>query len=375
MATQPIPDPTEDPKIQFGKFDGYTNTVDRHALGPRDLSLALDIDLDDVGLAHRRRGRTQVANGNFHSLWNAEDGTVYGVKNGVLGIINPDYSFVSLGFIVGGSYDAGFGAVAFCQIKHKIYFSFPNGSGIIDHALGTIGPWGPAQDFWYSPVVDPTSTLPPIRGKLLGAPPYANYLTYYNGRIYLATGNMVWATEYFLYNFVDKTKGFFQFEGEVTMLMAVMDGIYVGTTEGLWFLAGGSFAEMKRLRVMDSPVIPGSAVLIPAELANPPQVGTEAVTPMEVSVAFMTTRGFCVGEDGGKASNLTENKVFFPVSKRAAAFFRRQDGRNHYVVCADSEGQPVNGAAFGKFVDPEIRRGNVTWIDIGDQARAGDESQ
>lgn len=363
-----------DPSVTIARFDGLKNTVDRERLGPRDLALAVNIDLDDDGQVHRRRGRTQVASGNFHSLWTGNDGTVYGVKNGQIGIIRPDYSFVSLGVSVGGDYTAGDTRVAFVQVGAEIYFSCSTCSGIIDQQTKQISPWGPPQDFWLSPVVIASPTLPPIAGKLLGAIPYTQYLAYYQGRIYGLVGNMLWATEHFLYNLVDKTRTFIQFEGQGTMLGAVADGLYVGTDEGCYFLGGERFAELKKVRVMDSPVIPGSMVLIPAELANPPQVGTDAVTPMEVSVAFMTTRGFCVAEDGGHAVNLTEGKYFFPVAQRASAFFRRQDGMNQYIVCADSEGGPVNGARFGEYVDAEIIRGKAQWVTTDDDLRTNDEA-
>lgn len=348
--------------IVLDQFDGIKNTVDRERLGPRDLAGAVNVDLDDAGQPHRRRGRTQVATGNFHSLFETSGGVVYGVKDGDLGIINPDYSSVTLRAGVGGT--AGEGNIAYWELDGKVYFTASYCSGIIVQATGEVNDWGPAQSFWYSPVVDPSPTLPAIAGKLYGRPPNASMLAYYNGRFYLAQGKMLWATALYLYTLVDKTRGFIQFEDEITMVAAVADGLYVGTTEGVWFLGGGGFERLRRVRVMDSPVIPGSFVYIPSELANPPHYGTGYVKPMEVSVAFMTPRGFCVGEDGGRCTNLTEAKMFFPNAVRASAFWRRQDGMNQYIVCLDSEGGPVNGARTGEYVDAEIVRGNAQWVDV-----------
>jgi hypothetical protein len=358
--------------FKFEAFDGLTNTVDRERMKPRDLARALDIDLDDVGQPHRRRGQQTMISGRFHSLWNANDGTVYGVQNGVLGIIRPDFSFSSLNCTVGEQPVYGPPANPYVQIGDDIYWSAPYRSGIIRHRLGLVDPWGPTQDIFLSPVIDPTATLPAIAGRLLGAPPTARFLVAFFGRIYMAYGNLLWATEYFLPNYVDKTRNWFQFEGEITMLGAVTDGLYVGTTEGLYFMGGTRLEEMKRIRVMDSGVIPGSATVIPSELANPPQTGPGVDTPLEVSIGFMTTRGFCVAEDSGKTTNLTEGKMFFPVANRAAAFFRRQDGMNQYVVVADSGGDPMNGARFGPYVDPMIKRGRTQWVDVSDTATAGD---
>lgn len=359
--------------IVFQKFDGLKNTVDRERLGPRDLAAAINIDLDDDGQPHRRRGRTQVGSGNFHSLYQSEDGTVYGVKNGDLGIVRPDYSFDVLQANVGGNYSTGSLNIAYSQIDDQIFFTSAYCSGIITNSTGAITDWGPSQDFWFSPVVDPTATLPAIKGKLYGGPPRADYLAYYNGRIYLAKGKMLWCTVLYLYSLVDKTRGFIQFENDITMVATVADGLFVGTTEGCWFLQGDNFEALKRIRVMDSPVIPGSAVYIPGELANPPQVGPGVDTPMEVNVAFLTTRGMCVGGDSGKCINLTEGKVFFPVAARAAAYFRRQDGMNQYIVCLDSEGGPVNGARTGDYVDPAIVRGNAAWVDLIENGKAREQ--
>ena len=352
--------------VVFQGFDGLKNTVDRERLGARDLAVGVNIDLDDDGQPHRRRGRTLVASGKFHSLWNANDGTCYGVKNGDLGIIEPDYFFTTLVAGVGPD-DTGGNLIQFEQIGDLIYFTSPYCSGIITHSTGTVEDWGPSQSFWYSPVVDPTATLPAIAGKLYGGPPRAGLLVYFNGRMYLADKKMLWATVLNSYTLVDKTRGFIQFEDEIVMLAAVADGLYVGTTEGVWFLQGASFEKLKRTRVMDSPVIPGSAVEIPAELANPAQ-GPQ--TQLQVSIAFMTTRGYCVGEDGGHCVNLTEAKFFFPVARSAAAFFRRQDGMNHYIACLDADGSPVNGARIGAYVDPELQRFQTPYTPAPDRGGA-----
>jgi hypothetical protein len=372
MPAMPPPEPQGQPEsVTFSRFDGLKNTVSLERLGSKDLVSATNIDLDDDGEAHRRRGYTQVVTGNFHSLYTSEDGVIYGVCNGDLGIINPDYSVVALQSGIGEDPTAGGLGLTYVQVGKNIYFTSLSNNGIIDTKTQTVGPWGPSQDFWFSPVVDPSATLPAIRGRLLGPPPLASFLAYFNGRLYLGTKNVLWATEMFAYGLVDKTKGFTQFEGDLTMIGEVTDGLYIGTTEGVWFLEGPSY-PLKRTRVMDSPAIPGSMVYVPGELANPPQIGLDTDTTTQVSVMFMTTRGVCVGMDGGKTYNLTESKFFFPVAKRSFAFFRRQDGMNQYITVNDSEGQLVNGARIGAYVDPEIVRGNSYWVNIMESINAFD---
>ena len=365
------PQPDEVPPIVVGQFDGLKNTVGLERLGIKDLFRAQNVDIDDDGELHRRRGYVQVSSASTHSLFTSETGVVYGVCNGALSIINPDYSLVSLQTGIGSDPSTGGSGLSYTQVGTSIYFTSATNSGIIDTVAQTVGSWGPAQDIWLSPVVNPTATLPAVRGRLLGPPPLATSLAYYNGRLFLGVGTTVWATELFAYGLVDKTRGFMNFEGGITMLGEVMDGFYVGTTEGVWFMTG-PYGEMKRTRVMDSPVIPGSMTYVPGELANPPQVGLQADESTTISVMFMTTRGVCVALDGGRAYNLTESKFFFPVAKRSAAFFRRQDGVNQYIAVNDSLGMPVNGARIGDFVDAEIIRGNAFWLEMFEGAVARD---
>src|ERR1043166_1306838 len=447
MPTPP-PDPQQD-SVVFQQFEGLRNTISRDGLKSTELATAQNIDLDDVGQVHRRRGYTQVATGNFHSLFTDENGVAYGVKDGALGIINSDYSFN----ILRGGISAD--PLAYVQVGETVYFSSVTNSGKIhsvEHALtkfaedgsngghqcglsstvstitsgtivrvsvqakplersavmlfvfdgvadpfcgfdlangvmstpvsctpqitpladgwyevsitfpmaatsvasfyfflarqfayspagifgasfytGTSGkgllfrqaqwtenagppnsidlttsvaggffstfvevvaPWGAENDtgFWLSPVVNPTDTLPPIAGRTYAKPPMATALTYFNGRIYLASEHTVWATELYLYDYIDKTKNFFNFESPVTALGTVTDGIYVGTETGLWFLSG-SF-PLKRIRIMGAGVLPGSMVDIPTELVHP-QGQANLDTPLDSknAVIFTTTVG------------------------------------------------------------------------------------
>jgi hypothetical protein len=347
--------------VEFRKFVGLKNTVDRERLGPDELELAVNIDLDDLGQIHRRKGYKLAAAGNYGSLFRSNEGIVYGVKNGSLGIINPDFSFDAL---QGGYSNA---TVCYVQVGTNIYFSSGDAglSGIINQVARTVGPWGSEPDIFLSPVVNPTLTLPAIRGRLIGKPPLATSLAYFNGRIYLAQGFTLWATELFLYNFVEKVTNFLPFEAGITMVGSVTDGLYVGTQEGVWFLSG-PFKEMKRVRVMDSPVLSGSLAYIPQELANPPQVGLDQNTAVAVSLLFMTEAGYCTGRDSGQCYNETEAKVIFPSAVSAAATFRQQSGINQYIAVLNSAGTPASSARIGDYVSAELVRAG-TWRETQDR--------
>ena len=379
MARPPQPPPQQDqpqpdPSITMNKWTGLKNTVDAERLTQEELEIAINVDIDDVGQLHRRRGRRKVADGNFSSAYTTNGGLFIAIKDGSIGLVNRDFTFRALA--------SGFTAdpLAYVEVGPVLYFSSRTRAGKIDtDNLGAgVLSWGSNPDIWFSPVVNPTATLPPVRGKLLGKPPLATCLGYYNGRVYLAQDRVVWFTELFLYDFVDKTKNYWFFEAPVTMIGVVTDGIYVGTTEGLYFITGPNIKEVKRTRVGDSGVIPGSLVYVPQELANPGlfdmAVGRRQGTDVKVSIMFLTTAGFCGGQDGGVTYNFTEDKFIFPDAVQAVAGFRRQGGINQYLAITNSEGTPVSDARIGDHLDVTLIRGGGRWCTIQQGVEFGDSA-
>ena len=357
MPPIPPPDPNAAPPdagVSFTTFSGLKNTVAPESLTAREMTRAHNVDLDDLGQIHRRRGRVLKVAGNWTGVFTTKAPFVrtYGVVNGQLVLVNPNYTTQGLG----GGY--GLDPVAWVQVGPLLYFSTTRANGKIDIATNTVLPWGPAEDFWFSPVPTPdvANGLGQIGGKLLGPPPLATFLAYHNGRVYLGAGNVLWATELYLYDLVDKTKGFRQFEAPITGLVAVEDGVYVGTQTGLYFLAG-AFTEHTRTLRERAGVIPGSMVQAPGELIDPegrrfpdkPQQTT-------LGMACMTAEGVVVGLSGGQTFNLTRTNYVFPAASRAASLFRVEDGMGTLVVPLTSGGTPTDNAKFGDYLSGTIIR-------------------
>lgn len=344
-----MPKPSEDDKpdsIIFGQFAGIKNTVARERLTIADLERAINVDLDNAGQLKRRRGYRKMLSGDCHSMFTSNHGAVYVVKDGDLCLLNPDFTTRTIVSSVGNQ------PLAYVHVNDTVYFSSAITSGKFNHDTLVPSPWGAvaAEKMWLSPVVNPTPTLPPIKGKSLMRPPLATALAYYNGRIYMAVGKAVWVTELYLYDWVDDVKGFTPYEADVTVLASVTDGLYVGTETGVWFQTG-PFNEMKRVAAVSSGALPGSAVQVPPHLIPDP-----FVMSTKSAIMIMTQDGVCLGMDGGNMTNVSQDRVVLPKAAKASALFRSQDGVNQYVSVADSGGTPVSGARIGDYVDAEIRR-------------------
>lgn len=337
--------------VVIGEFTGLNNTVAEERLKPGELAVAKNIDIDDRGHVRRRRGRTLLLSGAFHSLWTAQDGRVFVVWNGTLCRLTPSNGLVQLAATVGDA------SVVYVQVGDGVYFSSTMQSGVIDLRDGVTA-WGTPGDqpVWVSPVARPTVTLPDTRGKWVGSPPAAQALAHYNGRIYLAHDRTLWATELYQYHRVDRTRTFLMFEAPITVLGAVGNGLYVGTETAVYFLQGARFAEFRRETVLRVGAVAGSMVEVPAEAVSPPQLRENGISQTRPAVVFLTADGLCAGLDSGQCYNLTESQMVFPEAQHAAAMYRQQDGIGQYIAVTSTDGPPASNARFGDYVDAEIRR-------------------
>jgi hypothetical protein len=332
--------------IIVGTFAGMRNNVAAERLQIADLESGVNVDIDDAGQARRRRGRTLKLAGDFHSVQTLKRGTL-AVRDGTLGWVLPGYAFIAITTV-------GSKPVSAVQVGADVYFSSLDASGVIRED-GTLGDWGVSASAptWLSPVVAPTSTAGAIAGKLISPPPYASLIETYRGRNYLAVGKILWVTELYLYGWVDRTRGFLPFEHDITMLKAVNDGLFVGTTGGIYFIKG-TFAEGMKLEPIVSSAALSQAVAVPTSKIHPQ--ARSGPIPEGEGIAFLGADGFFVGFDGGQLYNLTQDRMVFPEMVNAAVLYREQDGVNQLVAAADSRGEPTASARIGDYVDAEIRR-------------------
>jgi len=343
MASAP---PELPQSIVLGTFNGIKNTVSAERLAITDLEAAVNVDLDDVGQLRRRRGFVRRKSTRHHSLFTLEDRTLV-VREGTLGFLFPDYSFVGLA-------EVGDDPISYTAVASTIYCSSRSFSGkIVNNVLER---WGSedANGIWVSPVVTPTDTLGPIAGRNLTAPPHATELETYKGRIYLGAGRVLWATELYLYDLIDRTKNFIQTEHDITMVRAVGDGLYVGTTAQLLFLSGTLSDGLRQNVVANTGVIKGSSVVVPVSKAHPR--ARSAPIPEGEAPLFMTTGGICLGLDSGEVYNLTQDRTLFPAGTSAAALYREDQGANSYLAAVNSAGGPSANTRIGDYVDAEIIR-------------------
>jgi hypothetical protein len=162
--------------------------------------------------------------------------------------------------------------------------------------------------------------------ELLTSPPPGHLLAYYNGRIYIADGNVLWYTEPYKYELINLAHNFIPFPERITMVAPVKDGIWLSTTSETHWLGGEDPTAFKSDEKDNHGAIEGTAREIEGQL-----VRTEGVSPGQAWL-WATQKGICVGTAGGFFRNLTHGRYEFPAATRGIGMVREGKDLNQYMV-------------------------------------------
>lgn len=137
----------------------------------------------------------------------------------------------------------------------NVYVSHPDGSLL----------------FWqgaYAPTVTQVTVTdmpsgPELETQFHAPPPPGQCLCAYHARLLVGQDNAVYLTEPFYPSLVDYRESVLPYDAPITLLHPVTDGVYVGTTQDLWFVAGLDTEELTQRRVASYGVTLGTNVRVP----------------------------------------------------------------------------------------------------------------
>lgn len=171
-------------------------------------------------------------------------------------------------------------------------------------------------------------------------PPPGQLLEYYNGRIYIAAGNVVWFTDALNYNIHYPIEGFLFYPERVTLLKAVVDGLFISSDKTYFVERAGADDVTQRV------VLPHRAV-----------EGAACGLPDTRDVIWFSERGFVRGGDGGKVQMITDNQLAVDKYTRGALSFDENDGRRSIIAALTG---PTMGNPANDFVAADaVRRAEI----------------
>lgn len=151
----------------------------------------------------------------------------------------------------------------------------------------------------------------------LDKPPVGSALCAYNGRIYIAVGDALYATAPLSYEHCD-LRDWRAFDGsQIRLLAPVQAGLFVGTARAIYFLAGASFADQQLLKKVDCAAIAGTVQLADAAVAT----GNAQLAGTRVAL-FACAAGVLMGLPDGSLHNLTRERYALAAATSGAALVR-----------------------------------------------------
>jgi hypothetical protein len=176
-------------------------------------------------------------------------------------------------------------------------------------------------------ILESLHAVPPLPGQ---------HLLAYKGRLWGASGKVLWFTSERSPHWVFPATGYYQFESAVTMLGAAEDGIYVGLYDRVYYLQGADPAKMTQRPVSSVGAVAGSAAEIPYDLF----VGQGSFPSRQC--AWWDADGFlCVGKPGGIVVRPTQDRYSAGEVTSGAMAYRRFEGMRQLVAGLQSDPAPA----------------------------------
>lgn len=165
--------------------------------------------------------------------------------------------------------------------------------------------------------------------------PAGQCVAYFAGHTLVAAGARLYVSDPYAPELFDLQRGY-RFSSPITLVAPVDDGVYLGTEDGIVFLAGKDVTAWEYLPRADYGAILGTVAYASAEDIDQSEQG---LVPL-----FATAQGICVGFNGGRFKNLTQERFSYPVTKRGAAVVRNHGGTVQYLAVLEGASTAGNTA-------------------------------
>lgn len=161
-------------------------------------------------------------------------------------------------------------------------------------------------------------------------------LTTHKGRIWCASGSVVWFTDTKSPHWLFPATGYYSFESRVMMLASAEDGIYVATATRTYYLQGNDPYKMTQRPVAKTGAALGSAFEVPYDLF----LGEKAF-PSKQAAWWDTNGDLCVGKPGGIVVRPVRETFNAGEAQQGAMTYRTQEGLRQLVSVLQTEPGPL----------------------------------
>ena len=170
----------------------------------------------------------------------------------------------------------------------------------------------------------------PIRSLLAIKPLPSQALVSFKGRLWAASGKVVWFTSELSPHWLFPHEGYYQFESDVTMLGATEDGIYVGLYDRVYYLQGSDPYQMAQRPVANVGALQGGGAELPYDLF----VGQGGL-PTRSCFWWDSDGVLCVGKPGGIIARPNADRYAAGEALTSVGCYRAHNGLRQVVSALD----------------------------------------
>lgn len=219
------------------------------------------------------------------------------------------------------------GGIAFTTGRAvEVYLSAPNGDVLTHQAAGVSGA---------AAVVTHTENGRRCETLNTALTPAGTVVRHHQGRMLVASGNVLFASNPYHYGIYDPSSGYFPFPAPISVIEPTDNGVYICADKTYWI--DDLFADVLQ------EVLPYGAV-----------PGTSGRSPIDEQVFWQSTRGLVVADKNQTAKNVQEHALELSAASSGASLFRERNGSHHIV--STRFGVEPSVAAATSFMDAEVVR-------------------
>lgn len=170
------------------------------------------------------------------------------------------------------------------------------------------------------------------------------FVRWHNGRLLTAAFGTLCFSEPLRPHLYNPSHGGLPFSGYIAFIESVGDGVYVGDSRGIWFLAGTDPSDFKMRLVSTNRAVMRSSLMVP------PQSLPERVRA-EVPVAvWLGASGYVAGSPGGVITELHPERIKVPSGLTGRSVFLLRGGRKQVLTPVNSTSAMAAGIAVDSVI-------------------------
>lgn len=175
--------------------------------------------------------------------------------------------------------------------------------------------------------------------------PYGDFVRWFNSRLYVARDNNLFFSEPMRPRLYNPAHNVVQFSGYISFIEPVIDGIYVGDSRGIWFLAGTDPENFQLNQVSKVRAVTRSSVSVPPEHFN-----GEVVRSQVPVAVWLSASGHMVGLPGGNIVELNSDRFKTNPFLYGRSTFLFRNGVRQVVTLVDSTNPTAKNAAVNSTI-------------------------